>query len=408
MKILYNIGIHFYTILLKIISPINSKAFLWISGRKNWEADLKKKIDPADRNIWIHCASLGEFEQGRPLIEMIKKVKPGYRILLTFFSPSGYEIRKNYDMADHVCYLPADTPGNAENFIRMVNPAMVIFVKYEFWNNYILALARNKVPLYLISGIFRPGQHFFKWYGTFFRKVLSAFNYFFVQDERSEELLRSIGIGNVAVTGDTRFDRVVEIAAEAREIPVLEEFRGGGKLFLAGSSWPGDEEIIARYINNHPGAMKWVFAPHVIDAGNISRLESLFRVKVSRFSRFTPGDAGAEVLIIDNIGMLASAYRYACIAEIGGGFGAGIHNVLEAACWGVPVLFGSRYREFREAVDLVELGGARCFENYGEFSSAVDEWLSGDGSCARAGAAAGKYVKENAGATARIVGKIFP
>jgi len=276
MKYLYNLGILVYVLLVRLLSPFNSKAKLWTSGRKDWEMRLKEKISRNNINIWIHCASLGEFEQGRPLIEAIKKARPEYRIILTFFSPSGYEIRKNYTTADYVCYLPADTPGNAREFIHLVNPAAVIFVKYEFWYNYTHLLKRSSIPLYLISGIFRKEQHFFKWYGWFFRKMLFRFNHFFVQDLQSMDLLKGIGIEDITVAGDTRFDRVVQIAETAKNIPQIEVFRGGEKLFLAGSSWHQDEEIISRYINQYPDRMKWVFAPHEIDKANIERLEKLF------------------------------------------------------------------------------------------------------------------------------------
>jgi 3-deoxy-D-manno-octulosonic-acid transferase len=406
MKYLYNLGILVYVLLVRLLSPFNSKARLWTSGRKDWEMRLKEKVSPNNINIWIHCASLGEFEQGRPLIEAIKKIKPEYRIVLTFFSPSGYEIRKNYTTADYVCYLPADTPGNARKFIHLVNPAAVIFVKYEFWDNYTLLLKRSLIPLYLISGIFRKEQHFFKWYGGFFRKMLFRFNRFFVQDLQSMDLLRGIGIENTMVAGDTRFDRVVQIADTAKNIPQIEVFRGSEKLFLAGSSWHQDEEIISRYINQYPDRMKWVFAPHEIDKANIDRLEKLFSTRVARFSGFTEKSAGARVLIIDNIGMLSSAYRYAHIAEIGGGFGKGIHNVLEAACWGIPVIFGPNHNKFREAVDLINLDGARCFNSYEEFSGVIDSWLTQRDEYLKSAGNAAKYVKENTGATNKILNGI--
>ena len=376
MKIFYNLGILIYVLTASLLSPFNSKARLWTRGRKGWEAALRKKITPGNTNIWIHCASLGEFEQGRPLIEAIKKANPEYKIVLTFFSPSGYEVRKNYNVADHVCYLPADTPWNARKFISLINPAAVIFVKYEFWDNYTSVLERNGIPLYLISGIFRENQHFFRWYGGFFRKILFRFRYIFVQDNKSMDLLKKIGLKNVAVAGDTRFDRVAEIADSAKSIPQIERFKGEEKLFLAGSSWRQDEEIIARYINMNPKRMKWVLAPHEIDRPNIDRLEKLFTCEVARFSGFSDKSADARVLIIDNIGMLSSAYRYASIAEIGGGFGKGIHNVLEAACWGIPVLFGPNHKKFREAVELLSLDGAKSFSGFEEFSEIIDNWLS--------------------------------
>lgn len=403
MRLLYNIGIALFTGLTWLLSPFNNKARLWINGRKNWFELLKKKISSGERYVWIHCASLGEFEQGRPVIEALKKEKPHIKIVLTFFSPSGYEIRKNYQIADIICYLPPDTPGNAQKFIEIIDPAVVIFVKYEFWHNYLTILGKKKIPLYLISGIFNNDQHFFKWYGSFFRRMLKKFSWFFVQDQQSLELLRTIGLENVTVAGDTRFDRVMQVAGSARDIPNLERFRGNEKLFLAGSSWNKDEEIITAYINRFPDRMKWVFAPHEIDNGNIERLVRLLKVKYVKFSGFTDGDADARVLIIDNIGMLSSAYRYASIAETGGGFGKGIHNILEPACWGIPVLFGPNHQRFREAIDLLKSGGAQTFRDYTGFESIIDQWLNDEGIYKKAADAAGKYVRENAGATCKIM-----
>jgi 3-deoxy-D-manno-octulosonic-acid transferase len=406
MKYLYNLGILIYVLATRLLSPFNSKARLWIRGRKNWESALKEKVNRDNINIWIHCASLGEFEQGRPLIEAIKKAGPEYKIILTFFSPSGYEIRKNYSNADYVCYLPADTPANAARFVSLINPAAVIFVKYEFWNNYTSVLGKNGIPLFLISGIFRADQHFFKWYGSFFRKMLFRFRHVFVQDKQSMDLLIGIGIKNVSVAGDTRFDRVIQIAASAKSIPPIELFRGNEKLFLVGSSWRQDEEIIARYINAHPGSMKWIFAPHEIDKANIGRLEKLFTTSVVRFSEFTEQSKDARVLIIDNVGMLSSAYRYAFIAAVGGGFGKGIHNVLEAACWGIPVVFGPDHKKFREAVELINLKGAGCFSTFEGFSGIIDNWLSNREDYLKSSEIAGNYIKENAGATDKILTKI--
>jgi 3-deoxy-D-manno-octulosonic-acid transferase len=406
MKYLYNLGILIYVMTVRLLSPFNSKARLWIRGRKNWEFILKEKINRNNINIWIHCASLGEFEQGRPLIEAVKKTRPEYKIVLTFFSPSGYEIRKNYSNADYVCYLPADTQSNAVKFISIINPAAVIFVKYEFWNNYTSVLEKNRIPLYLISGIFRADQHFFKWYGSFFRKMLFRFSHIFVQDKKSMDLLAEIGVENVSVAGDTRFDRVIQIAGSAKSIQQIELFKGSEKLFLAGSSWRRDEEIIARYINAHPDNMKWIFAPHEIDKANIDRLEKLFATSTIRFSQFTEKSAGARVLIIDNIGMLSSAYRYAYIAAVGGGFGRGIHNILEAACWGIPVVFGPNHKQFREAVELINLKGARCFRTFEEFSGIIDNWMSDQEDYLKSAEITGNFVKANAGATGKILTKI--
>jgi 3-deoxy-D-manno-octulosonic-acid transferase len=403
MKTIYNLVILIFSGLIHVASHFNNKALLWIKGRKDWSKVLEGKINPEDKTIWIHCASLGEFEQGRPVLESIKNKDPGKKIILTFFSPSGFEIRKNYPIADYICYLPADTPGNAARFIELVRPVYVMFVKYEFWNNYISTLYKNNIPLYLISGIFRPEQHFFRWYGGFFRKMLNKFTHIFVQDERSVELLLKIGIRNATVAGDTRFDRVIQIAGTAKDLPVIKKFSGEEKLFLAGSSWRQDEEIIAQYINNFPNTMKWIFAPHEIDRSNIERLEKLFRVRVVRYSEFDDSFSDARVMIIDNLGMLSSAYRYAYIAAIGGGFGKGIHNILEPSCWSIPVLFGPNYGRFKEAVELMSYGGAMCFKDYDEFSTIINKWLSDSEKYKKAADTAGNYVKQMKGATQIIV-----
>ncbi len=291
-------------------------------------------------------------------------------------------------------------------FTELVRPEYVIFVKYEFWNNYISALYRNNIPLYLISGIFRREQHFFKWYGSFFRSMLRKFEKIYVQDQNSLTLLSGIGINNAILAGDTRFDRVVQIAGTARIIPQLEQFRGDEKLFLAGSSWRPDEEIISEYINMFPMKMKWVFAPHEVDKSNIDRLESLFKVKTVRFSEFGEKGDDARVLIIDNIGMLSSAYRYAYIAAIGGGFGKGIHNILEPACWGIPVVFGPKHGNFKEAVDLLREGGAKFFQTFDDFRRIMELWLSDDKTYTHSAQVASEYVKENAGATEIIIKEI--
>jgi 3-deoxy-D-manno-octulosonic-acid transferase len=406
MRIVYNLGIRIFEAAAHLLALFNSKASLWVRGRERWAERITEKISQGDKTVWMHCASLGEFEQGRPLIEAIRKEDPSVKIVLTFFSPSGYEIRKNYDKADYVAYLPSDTPGNAVKFIELVHPEYVIFVKYEFWNNYISVLYKNKIPLYLISGIFRPTQHFFRWYGSFFRDMLRKFEKIFVQDQKSVDLLSDIGIDKVALAGDTRFDRVVQIAGSAKAIHVLEQFRGDEKLFLAGSSWKPDEEIIAEYINANPAKMKWVFAPHEIDKSNIDRLEKLFKVKTVLFSEFTEISKDARVLIIDNIGMLSSAYRYAYIAAIGGGFGKGIHNLLEPVCWGVPVVFGPNHEKFREAIDLKANGAAKSFVTYDQFKAVIDDWLNDEKLYSSAAEAATDYVKANTGATEIIIKEI--
>ena len=407
MKLLYNIGIFIFTAITHLIAPFNSKASLLVNGRRKWAEKIREKIMPEDRRIWIHCASLGEFEQGRPVVEAIKKKIPDMKIILTFFSPSGYEIRKNYPGADCIIYLPSDMPGNAKKFVSLVNPELVIFVKYEFWNNFISVLYNSNIRLYLISAIFRPQQHFFKWYGSFFRIMLKKFSRIFVQDQRSHDLLSAIGLENISLAGDTRFDRVVQITETAKDIIQLEQFRGDEKLFLAGSSWRQDEEIIAEYVNMFPERMKWVFAPHEIDKSNIERLEKLFNVSVTKFSEFNENSAGARVLIIDNIGMLSSAYKYAYIAAIGGGFGKGIHNILEPACWGIPVMFGPEHKNFREAVDLINENGAMTFDSFGNFTDILDKWLSDGPFYLRSAKSALFYIKNNTGATVKILQEIL-
>jgi 3-deoxy-D-manno-octulosonic-acid transferase len=407
MKLLYNIGIYIFSGLAYLIAPFNKKAALWVKGQTEWAEKISEKIRPGDRTIWIHCASLGEFEQGRPVIEAIKKKDPEIKIVLTFFSPSGYEIRKYYPDADAIIYLPSDTPANASRLIGLVNPEYVIFVKYEFWNNYISVLYRNNIPLYLVSAIFRPQQHFFKWYGSFFRDMLRKFEMIFVQDSGSADLLSSIGLDNISLAGDTRFDRVVQITESARDILQIEQFKGDEKLFLAGSSWNQDEEIITKYINKYPRKMKWIFAPHEIDKPNIERLEKLLTVKHIRYSGFDENDHDARVMIIDNIGMLSSAYKYAHISAVGGGFGKGIHNILEPACWGIPVVFGPNHYKFREAVDLKDAGGAKSFVTYDDFAKIMDIWLTDNKLYQSSADAAGKYVKENTGATEIIIQRII-
>ena len=340
-------------------------------------------------------------------MERIKETAPEYKIVLTFFSPSGYELRKDWPVADYIFYLPADTASNASYFVDILRPAMVLFVKYEFWNNYISEIKRRNIPLYLISGIFRPDQHFFKWYGRFFRNMLKNFTHIFVQDDRSAELLGSIDIENVSISGDTRFDRVHQISHEALDLPLIDRFRAGEKLFLAGSSWKEDEEIISAYVNSDPAKMKWVFAPHEVEKSGIDRLEKLFKTSVVRYSRYTEDSDSARVLIIDNVGILASAYRYAYIAAVGGGFGKGIHNILEAACWGVPVLFGPDYKDYKEAVDLIELGGVYCYKNLAEFSAIMNNWLNNNNVYESSSKIVSEYIQKNLGASEKILSTVM-
>ncbi len=407
MSVLYSLSIKIYVFAVHLASLFDYKARKWIKGRKGWHEKLKAGTEGFEHTIWVHCASLGEFEQGRPLMEMIKEKIPGCNILLTFFSPSGYELRKSWPGADYICYLPADTRQNARLFVETVKPEKAIFIKYEFWNNYITEVSIRNIPLYLISGIFRENQHFFKWYGGFFLRMLKKFTHIFVQDISSAKILNEAGINNVTVAGDTRFDRVMKIAGSARNIPVIEEFAGNEKVLIAGSSWRKDEEIIAKYINASPGRMKWIFAPHEINETNIARLEGSLKTSSVRFSEFSSEKAESRVLIIDNIGMLSSAYKYAYIAGIGGGFGKGIHNILEAACWGVPTIFGPNHKKFREAIELLKAGGAFCFRNYHELNSILDKLLSDSDFHSKASLTARNYVMNNTGATEKIFRSII-
>ena len=360
MSLFYQIAIYGYSLTIRIASFFNKKAGLWINGRNDIFKNLEKAIDPNERIAWFHAASLGEFEQGRPVIEAFRQKFPGFKILLTFFSPSGYEIRKNYSGADYIFYLPPDTKPNAKRFIETVKPEIAVFIKYEFWFNYLKILYDKDLPVFVISAIFRKEQHFFKWYGGWFRKMLKSITMFFVQNEESKELLQSIGIENVTISGDTRFDRVSAIAGSLKTFPPVEKFAGNTKVFLAGSTWPRDEELILRLANDLAGKMKFIIAPHEIGHERIASITRLFSgFKVLKFSESNESSfAGAHILIIDGMGFLSGLYRYCHIAYIGGGFGKGIHNILEAATFGKPVIFGPKYDKFQEATDLTKLKGA--------------------------------------------------
>ncbi|MFN8240104.1 MAG: glycosyltransferase N-terminal domain-containing protein [Bacteroidales bacterium] len=403
MKILYSLIIILYAGLARIASLFNNKASLWVKGRSGWEKAVSDAVDTGSPKVWVHCASLGEFEQGRPVIEKIRETMPDHKILVTFFSPSGYEIRKDWPGADWVFYLPTDTRRNARRFIELVNPSAVIFVKYEFWNNIISELSARKIPLLLISAIFRRDQHFFKWYGSFFRKMLSKFTHIFVQDQLSLDLLKSIGIDQASISGDTRFDRVKKLAGSAKVIEKIDRFRGGDRVIVAGSSWQPDEEIICRYINTNGNDLKWIIAPHEIDRQNLERIARLLTARTVFYSGNDADLQEARVMIIDNIGMLSSVYSYAFSAIVGGGFGKGIHNILEPACWGIPVMFGPNHTRFREAVELIEKGGAYCYRNYKEFEKILGSLLNDSVLYEKSSAASREYVESGTGATEKIV-----
>ena len=409
--------------------------------KKMWRGEreavdlLKEKVDPTAKYVWFHAASLGEFEQGRPLIEQLRATHPEYKILLTFFSPSGYEVRKNYEGADIVCYLPLDTIRNARRFLRAVHPVMAFFIKYEFWYNYLHILRHRGVPVYSVSSIFRPGQVFFKWYGRNYAKVLHCITHFFVQNEVSLQLLKGIGIDEATVVGDTRFDRVLQIKEQAKKLPIVEAFKGingkgdackedlsedackgalsedackdnlsengckGCKVFVAGSSWQPDEDIFIRFFNDHPD-WKLIIAPHVIGEDHLAYILDKLQMKAVRYTQATEQSAAeARCLIIDCFGLLSTIYRYGEIAYVGGGFGVGIHNVPEAAVWGVPVLFGPNNKRFQEAQDLLACKGSFEVTDYDSFNTIISRLISDDKFRHQCGEASANYVKSRSGAT---------
>lgn len=405
---IYNIGIRLYGFLLHIAAIFNPKAKLFVNGRKNIWQQIATKINPNDKPIWFHFASLGEFEQGRPVLETLKNQKPEQKIIVTFFSPSGYEIRKNYALAD-VFYLPLDTRKNAARFIELVNPQQAIFTKYEFWFHYFNELHKKQIPLYLISGIFRPNQIFFKWYGGFYSNMLKYIAHAFVQNEESVLLLKGIGIHQVSLSGDTRFDRVYENAQYPKNLPLIEQFCDGNKVFIAGSTWLPDEKLLVALTEKNPD-WKFIIAPHEIGEAHIQEIERLFpnAIKFSVLSSQLAQTSAqfsnikSQILIIDNIGMLSSLYQYAKLAYIGGGFGVGIHNTLEAAAFGLPVIFGPKYDKFQEAKDLIAIGAAKSILNENELMASFENFKANE----KSSAAAKKYVEQKKGATEMIIKKI--
>ncbi len=405
----YNIFLAGYTAVLQIAALFHSKARKWVAGRRGWRKHIPRALasTAGKKRLWIHCASLGEFEQGRPLIEAFKKQYPDYAVVLTFFSPSGYEVRKNYPGADHIFYLPADGQKNARAFIDMVAPERVIFVKYEYWYHYLHTLQTRNIPVILISAAFRPEQVFFRWYGGFFRQLLGKFSRIFVQDEQSDRLLAGIGITErVTVAGDTRYDRVTEIAAQSQSFPLLETFRGNNRLIIAGSTWPADENILHEAWHVFPHDWKLVLAPHEIDAGHIRELQRQFRDDVVLYSELQvgTGDAGKRVLLIDNIGMLSALYRYGEIAYVGGGFQkGGIHNILEPAVFGLPVVFGPNYRKFVEAREMVQRHHAISIQSTPECRQAFHQFINNIPQLQRMQAGIREYVQQRTGATNKIL-----
>ena len=401
---MYSLGIYLMALGVRVAALFKEKLRKMVQGhRATWQ--MLRALGGKDTYVWFHAASLGEFEQGRPLMERLRREHPEKKILLTFFSPSGYEVRKNYDGADLVCYLPFDTPLNARRFVKLARPEAAFFIKYEFWRNYIEVLYKRGIPCYSVSSIFRENQIFFRPYGRGYARCLSRMTHLFVQNETSRRLLEGIGVTNVDVVGDTRFDRVLDIRNDAKPLPLAERFAGCWKVLVAGSSWPQDEEIIIPYFNKHPN-LKLVLAPHVVSEEHLQAIERQLARPALRYSKATP-KAVAEVdcLIIDCYGLLSSIYRYASMAYVGGGFGVGIHNVPEAAVYGIPVIIGPNNKKFREAQALLRCGGCKEIACAADFEQIMDAWLSDKEALATAGKAAGSYIADNAGAADRIFSK---
>ena len=431
---MYNIAMYFVQLGIAIAAIFDHKVRLLWRGQRAAFKTLKKKVDPNAKYVWVHAASLGEFEQGRPIIERIRLQHPEYKILLTFFSPSGYQVRKNYEGADIITYLPIDTVTNARRFLRTIRPVMAFFIKYEFWYNYLHILKHRGIPTYSVSSIFRPDQIFFRWYGRAYSRVLKCFTKFFVQNEESRQLLAKIGITETEIVGDTRFDRVMTIKSLAKQLPIVEAFttphqlprggepaiqeaspRGGWEgVFVAGSSWPPDEEIFIRYFNEHR-EWKLIIAPHVIGEDHLQQIISRLSPsgategsrRIVRFTQTTREEAAkADTLIIDCFGLLSSIYNYGDVAYIGGGFGVGIHNTLEAAVWDMPVIFGPNNKKFQEAQGLKACGGGFEIKDYDEFAALMQRFASDESFLKQSGSQAGHFVKDQAGATDKVLASV--
>ena len=405
---MYNIVIYIYLIGVAIASCFNKKVKKMWAGERQALKVLREKVDPNARYIWFHAASLGEFEQGRPLMEYLRKTHPEYKILLTFFSPSGYEVRKNYEGADIICYLPLDTIRNARRFLRAIKPVMAFFIKYEFWYNYLHILQHRGVPTYSVSSIFRPDQIFFQWYGKGYGRVLKCFTHFFVQNIESKNLLAKLDIHDVEVVGDTRFDRVLQIKEASKQLPIVEKFtENTSKVFIAGSSWLPDEEVFLKYFNLHKD-WKLIVAPHVIGEDHLAQIFDLLKGRrVVRYTEATEENVKeAEVLIIDCFGLLSSIYHYGTISYVGGGFGVGIHNVLEAAVWDIPVIFGPNNKRFQEAQGLIMTGGGFEINDYQSFCDLMMRFETDEMFLQTSKKHAGEFVKGRAGATEKIMGSL--
>ncbi len=409
MLFIYNIIVQIADFLLKIIAVFHPKIKLFVEGRKNVFTILQEKINPTDKIIWFHAASLGEYEQGLPVIEKIKEKHPTHKIVISFFSPSGYEVRKNNTTADITIYLPLDTTKNASLFLQLTKPEMVFFIKYEFWPNYLNELNNLKIPTYLISGIFRENQFFFKWYGGFYRKALDAFTHFFVQNESSKKLLFQLGKTNVVVSGDTRFDRVVSILEKDNSLDFIKEFKNNTITIVIGSSWPTDEDLLVRFINKTNEKIKFIIAPHNINKDQIQSLKNSITKKTILFSEKSEHNLGNyDVFIIDTIGILTKIYSYADIAYIGGGFGKpGVHNILEPATFGIPIVIGPNYSHFAEATALINLEGCDGISNFNELSDAFSNLIANKDIRFEKGHICSTFIQMNKGATATIINQIF-
>ena len=406
MRFIYKIGIRLYFLLIILVAPFNIKARRWLKGRRGIWRRIRLNIKPGDSVIWVHCASLGEFEQGRPIIEEIRKTMPEKKVLLTFFSPSGYELRKNYEGAHCVTYMPLDTSFNAWLFMNLVKPEMAFFIKYDYWYYFLRTLKKKKIPAYIVAAKFRRDQVFFKWYGMWYRSVLKFFTVLYVQNEESRRLLSVIGIKNVEVTGDTRFDRVYAISQRSVEYPWLEPFAKGKKVIIAGSTWEKDEQLLIQYINHSGPDIRFILAPHEISEKKLIRLIEQIEFPVVRFTDNDKSSyLNAKVLIVDTIGHLSSLYRYGKIAYIGGGFGKGIHNILEAATYGLPVVFGPNYHKFLEAVELIEIKAAFSIINFDELKSALDRLTNDNKVLSDCSVLAKNYIESKLGATRSIIDK---
>ena len=405
----YDLIMSLYAGLIRLVGWKYEKARLWSEGRRNLAQRMRNEIDPSARIVWVHVASLGEFEQGRPIIEEIRRQHPEYKILLTFFSPSGYEIRKNYAGADYIFYLPIDTRRNVRQFLDIAHPEIVIFVKYEFWLNMLSELRRRQIRTFIVSSIFRRNSVFFRPYGGAWRTALETFEVLFVQNEESKELLADLGFDNVAVTGDTRFDRVAEIARSARKVELIERFKGDRPVFIAGSSWGPDEELLITLMNDNPN-LKFIIAPHEMEESRIERLLQETRGGAVRYTQCneTTDFSHTQLLVLDTVGLLASVYGTATWGYIGGGFGVGIHNTLEAATFGLPIAFGPNYKKFKEACDLISLGAARSIQNYEELAAWFTPLRDDAARLSEASRTARDYPQRPQGATRQIISTIFP